>query len=88
MPRSRPPLRPGAVTRTLEHNAEVRRRLDDARAQHGHKLADLSARRAEVQAADLSAQARATRLSRIAAAEVAEADRHRRALARLRERLR
>ena len=85
---TRSPLRPGSVTRSLEHNAAVRRRLDDERARHRDALGALSARLAELQVADLAPQVRAARVGRVVVAQDAEMDRHRRTLARLREGLR
>lgn len=84
---SRRALKPGDATRDMMHNAEVRRRLDDERAKHRDKLADLSAQRQEVTITAGNAPALAARLERNAIAQRTERDRHRRALDRLADRL-
>ncbi|MFC7538707.1 hypothetical protein ACFQU2_03580 [Siccirubricoccus deserti] len=70
----------------MERVATIHAKLDDERARHRDKMRDLALARTEAEAMDKPA-ARLARMNRITQQEAAERDRHRRAVARLRERI-
>lgn len=82
----RKPLKPGDVTRRMERIAAIQHQIADERARHRDKIHDLAFARIEAAAMEKPA-ARLARMNRIAQQEAAERDRHRRAVARLRERI-